>query len=143
MTKISTAELERRLERARAYREEEPAFFRCLLDAWVYTHAPLSDEHPRVRLVQFRHPDGFDAIPFFTSETKARFAGRGVARTVKVTGRDLLEGTRGATLMLNPNDGGCVLYPEEVDALLRSGTVARVEKILRTNQKVLSQRSSN
>ena len=129
MTKISTAELERRLERARVYREEEPAFFRCLLDAWVYAHAPLSDEHPRVRLVQFRHPDGFDAIPFFTSETKARFAGRGVARTVKVTGRDLLEGTRGATLMLNPNDGGCVLYPEEVNALLRTGTVAQIEKI--------------
>ena len=44
--------------------------------------------------------------------------------------------TQGATFMLNPNDCGCVLYPEEVDALLRSGTVARVEKILRTNQKV-------
>lgn len=29
--------------------------------------------------------------------------------------------------MLNPNDGGCVLYPEEVDALLSTGTVARVE----------------
>lgn len=129
MTKIGTAELERRLERARVYREEEPAFFRCLLDAWVYAHVPLSNEHPRVRLVQFRHPDGFEAIPFFTSEAKARFAGRGVVRTVKITGRDLLAGTRGATFMLNPNDGGCVLYPEEVDALLSTGTVARIEKI--------------
>ena len=59
MTNVSTAELERRLERARSHREEEPAFFRCLLDAWVYAHVPLSDDHPRVRLVQFRHPDGF------------------------------------------------------------------------------------
>lgn len=32
--------------------------------------------------------------------------------------------------MLNPNDGGgCVLYPEEVKALLSTGMVARVEKI--------------
>jgi len=129
MTWISTAELERRLERARTHQEEEPAFLRCLLDAWVYAHTPLSDDHPRVRLVQFQHPDGFFAVPFFTSEAKARFAGRGVVRTVKLTGRELLAGTPGATFMLNPNDGGCVLYPEEVDALLRSGAVARIEKI--------------
>lgn len=129
MTKISTLELERLLERARTLREEEPAFFRCLLDAWVYAHVPLSDDHPRVRLVQFRHPEGFFAVPFFTSEAKAKFAGRGGVRTVRLTGRELLAGTPGATFMLNPNDGGCVLYPEEVDALLRTGAVARVEKI--------------
>ena len=29
--------------------------------------------------------------------------------------------------MLNPNDGGCVLYPEEIAALLESGTVGHVE----------------
>lgn len=144
MTKISTVELEWLLERARTHRKEEPVFFRLLFDAWVYTHVPLSDDHPRLRLVQLRHPEGLLAVPFFISEAKARFAGRGlVVRTVKFTGRELLTGTQGATFMLNPNDCGCVLYPEEVDALLRSGTVARVEKILRTNQKVLSQRSSN
>lgn len=129
MTKISTAELERLLERARTRREEEPAFFRCLLDAWIYSHVPLSDDHPRMRLIQFRHPEGFFAVPFFTSEAKAQFADRGAVRTVKLTGRELLAGAPGATFMLNPNDGGCVLYPEEVVALLRTGTVARVEKI--------------
>ena len=77
MARISTAELERRLERARTHREEELAFFRCLLDAWVYAHVPLSDDHPRLRLIQFQHPDGFYAVPFFTSEAKAQFAGRG------------------------------------------------------------------
>lgn len=129
MVPISTVELERRLERARIHREEEPAFFRCLLDAWVYAHAPLSDDHPRLRLIQFRHPDGFYAVPFFTSESKAQAAGQAAAvRIVKFTGRDLFAGTPGATFMLNPNDGGCVLYPEEVDALLRTGTVARIEQ---------------
>lgn len=116
------------MERARGHREEEPAFFRCLLDAWVYAHVPLSDDHPGLRLIQFRHPDGFYAVPFFTSEGKAQFAGRGVVRTVKLTGRQLLAGTPGATFMLNPNDGGCVLYPEEVEALLKTGVVACIEK---------------
>ena len=129
MTRISTAELERLLERARAHGEEEQSFFRCLLDAWVYTHVPLSDDHPRMRLVQFQHPDGFLAVPFFTSEAKAQFAARGAVRIVKAIGRELLAATPGATFMLNPNDAGCVLYPEEIDALLRTGSVARVEKI--------------
>lgn len=129
MVNISTAELERRLERARKNRDEEQAFFRCLLEAWVYAHVPLNDDHSRLRLVQFRHPEGFLAVPFFTSEAKARFAGRGVVRTVKLTGRALLAVTPGATFMLNPNDGGCVLYPEEIDALLRTGSVASIEKV--------------
>lgn len=125
---IGTAELERLLERVRAHPEEEPAFFRCLLDAWVYAHVPLSDDHPRLRLIQFRHPDGFYAVPFFTSEAKARVAGQGVVQIVKFSGRELLAGTPGATFMLNPNDGGCVLYQEEVAALLKTGMVARIEQ---------------
>ena len=127
MAMMSTSELEWRLDRARTHQEEEPGFFRCLLDAIVYAHVPLSDDHPRVRLIQFWHPDGFLAVPFFTSEAKARFAGGSTVRTVKLTGRELLAATPGATFMLNPNDGGCVLYPEEIESLLRTGTVARVE----------------
>ena len=125
---ISERELERRLELARQNRELEPAFFRCLLDAVVYAHAPLSDDHPQLRLIQFKHPDGFYALPFFTSRAKALAVAGSTARLVELTGRALFEGTPGATFMLNPNDGGCVLYPEEIAALLDSGTVARVEK---------------
>lgn len=124
---ISERELEQRLERARQNRELEAAFFRCLLDARVYAHAPLSDDHPRLRLLQFRHPDGFLAVPFFTSLEKARTPAGITAKIVPLLGRQFLELTHGATVMLNPNDGGCVLYPEEVSALLKSGTVARVE----------------
>ncbi|WP_051247140.1 SseB family protein [Thermomonas fusca] len=129
MARISTAELERRLELARSHREEEPAFFRCLLDAKVYAHAPASDDHSRLRLLQFRHPDGFHAVPFFTSIEKARPPTGIAAKIIPLLGRQFLELTRGATVMLNPNDGGCVLYPEEVDALLKTGAVARIEKI--------------
>ena len=126
---ISERELERRLEQARQNRELEPAFFRCLLDAKVYAHAPASDDHPRLRLLQFRHPDGFHAVPFFTSLEKARPPTGITAKIVSLWGRQFLELTLGATVMLNPNDGGCVLYPEEVEALLRTGMVARIEKI--------------
>jgi len=122
------AELEACLARARSNPAEEPAFFRRLLRATVYTHAPASDDSGKIRLVQFRHPDGFDAIPFFTSLGKAQAAGSAAVRILNLSGRDLLAGTRGAILMLNPNDGGAVLYPEEIAALLDSGVLARVEK---------------
>ena len=125
---ISERELERRLERVRQNRELEPAFFRCLLDARVYAHAPVSDDHSRLRLLQFQHPDGFLAVPFFTSLEKARPPTGITAKIVPLRGRQFLELTHGAAVMLNPNDGGCLLFPEEVSALLRSGTVARVEK---------------
>ena len=121
-------ELEAWLERSRANPAEEPAFYRRLLCATVFVHTPASDDSGKVRLVQFRHPDGFDAIPFFTSLAKAQLAGSASVRVLALTGRELLAGTLGATLMLNPNDGGAVLYPEEIALLLTTGFMARIEK---------------
>lgn len=128
-TASAEADLEAALERARESYEEERAFFRRLLDATVYVHAPVSDDSKTPRLVQFRHPDGFDAIPFFLSLAKAQVASSSAVKILAVVGRDLLAGTRGATLMFNPNDGGSVLYPEEVATLLETGFLARVEKL--------------
>jgi len=125
---LAEVELEAWLERSRTDPGEESAFFRRLLESTVYAHAPASDDSGRLRLVQFRHPDGFDAIPFFTSMAKAQVAASSAVRILELVGRDLLSGTRGATLMLNPNDGGAVLYPEEVATLLDTGFLARVEK---------------
>lgn len=125
---ISESELEERLERARGNPEEDQEFFRYLLEATVYAHVPTSDDAAKLRLIQFKHPDGFDALPFFTSESKAAAAAGRSARIVTCMGRELFEMTRGATLMLNPNDGGAVLYPEEIESLLTSGTVAQVRK---------------
>lgn len=125
---ISESELEEHLERARGNPEAEQEFFRYLLDAPVHAHAPISDDSRKFRLIQFKHPDGFDALPFFTSHSKAAFAAGHAARIVTFTGRELLEMTRGAILMLNPNDGGAVLYPEEIQSLLATGTIAPVRK---------------
>lgn len=127
MSSPAEQDLERRLELARLSHDDEVLFFRHLLDARVYAHAPISDDYPHTRLIQFKHPAGFYAVPFFTSRSKALFASGPTVRIVQMTGRDLLQGSPGATFMLNPNDGGCVLYPEEVVALLSDGSVARVE----------------
>lgn len=129
VAECAEAGLEACFERVRGNPAQEPVFFRRLLDAAVYVHVPASDDSGKVRLVQFRHPDGFDAIPFFTSLAKAQIAGSSAVRILPLLGRDLLAGTRGATLMLNPNDGGAVLYPEEIATLLDTGFMARVEKV--------------
>ena len=123
--KNSPSELDSLMQRAIADLREEEPFFRALLDATVYAHAPLSDDSGRLRLIQFVRPDnGQTVLPFFTDETKADLAAQGALRVVAMPGRTLLSITRGATLMLNPNDERCVLYPEEVASLLRTGRVA-------------------
>ncbi|MBN9618170.1 MAG: dNTP triphosphohydrolase, partial [Actinobacteria bacterium] len=99
------------------------------LDAVAQACGGFEGNAQTLRLVQFLHPDGFDAIPFFTSLDKAQAASSSAVRILGVSGRELLTGTRGATLMLNPNYGGVVLYPEEVATLLDTGFLARVERL--------------
>lgn len=125
--------LERLMSRAIADRREEPAFFQALMKATVYAHIPLTDHvdanTDRVRFIQFYRPDdGQLVLPFFTDEGKARFAAQSAAQVIAMGGRLFLELTRGATLMLDPNDCSCVLYPEEVEALLRTGRIATIQK---------------
>lgn len=127
---ITPKELARLLQRAVADKTEEPAFFRALLDALVYAHAPRNDRHGRVRLIQFTTPKGLTVLPFFSDEPQATAAaGSAAVNVVMMTGRQLFELTRGATLMLNPNETNCIIYPEEISALLDHGQVALVERI--------------
>jgi hypothetical protein len=124
------------MEAAAKDARREPAMFRALLDAVLYAHVPADDKTERtddearhVRLMMFKSPDdGTLVIPVFTDEGKAKFASGGVANVLAVTGRELFEATRGATLMLNPNDVKCTLYPAEISALLANSTLAPVTK---------------
>ena len=100
----------------------EPAFLAALLKERLFVHVPLSDDSGRIRLVQFMRPDGLSVIPVFSDFDRANLAAQGSVRVATVLGRELLEGTRGATLMLDPNDTSCTLYPEEIAALLDEGT---------------------
>jgi hypothetical protein len=117
-------ELERLRQIAMADPGQEAAFLRALLDATLYAHLPLSDDTRRMHLVMFTRPDGLIVIPVFTDLPKAQAAAGGHVRVAAVLGRELLEATRGATLMLDPNDVGMTLYPEEVAALLDEGRAA-------------------
>lgn len=125
----SADELARLMLEALADKEAEPAFFRGLLDAAVYAHVPRHDRSGRLRLIQFTTPEGLTVLPFFSDEVQAKAAAKSAATVVVLMGRQLLELTRGATLMLNPNTINCVLYPEEIAALLDHDEVAIVERV--------------
>lgn len=104
----------------------EAALLQKLLTVALYVHSPLGPRTGRLNFCMFDRPDGLRVIPVFTDIKKAKKAGRGRVVSVPIQGRALFEATRGATLMINPNDVSCTLYPEEIDGLLESGAVAHV-----------------
>jgi hypothetical protein len=57
-------------------------------------------------------------LPFFSDRKQAEAAAAGRTGIIAMAGRRLLELTRGATLMLNPNYDRVSLYPPEIRALL-------------------------
>lgn len=120
----TVAELQRLKQRALADPTREVDYLRALLDATLYAHAPLSDDSGKLHFLMFTRRDGLTVIPLFTDLTQAQDAARNAARVVAVPGRQMLEATRGATLMLDPNDVGMTLYPEEVAGLLDAGEAA-------------------
>lgn len=133
---ITPDQLDHLMRRALEDKAAEPAFFRALLDATVYAHTPRNRQGNRLRLIQFPLPDGGRRVlPFFSDEAGARAAAGKTAMVVVLTGRQLFELTRGATLMLNPNSTSCTLYPEEVAALLDHGEVAVVDQVEVTEPK--------
>jgi len=127
---VSAAQLDALMQQALADKQAEPAFFRALLDATIYAHTPRSARSGRLQLIQFPLPDSDRLVlPFFSDETQARAAAGAAATVVVLTGRQLFELTRGATLMLNPNGASCTLYPEEIAALLDRGELAVIDQV--------------
>lgn len=122
MAAVSQSQLERLFEHAHSSHFNEAAFYTHLLQGMVFVHVPVSDDSKNIRLIQFRHPDGFDAIPVFTSAQRCARAASAAVKSLQLPCIELFVATRGATLMINPNDGGPVLYPEEITALLEKGT---------------------
>lgn len=103
---------------------KEAELLRAMLDAPLYAHVPLSDDSDRLRFIQFVRPDnGKTVLPIFSEKCKADEAAGCDVRVICMQGRELLAATIGATLMLDPNHRDCVFYPEEMEALLRDGSV--------------------
>jgi hypothetical protein len=112
-------ELQRWMVEARTNPQAEEAMLQALLSATLYAHIPKRQVPGRMRFIQFIRPDnGQTALPLFTSMAQAKVAVRRSERILAMPGRRLLELTRGALLLLNPNEERIALYPEEVDALL-------------------------
>jgi len=107
----------------------QDAFFSALLDATLYAHLPPEPSPPdRIRFVQFVRPDnGQTVLPLFSDREQAE-AVRGNRAIVAMTGRELLELTHGATLMLNPNVDQIVLHPAEVDAILAGRSIGKFSR---------------
>lgn len=125
----STAELQRLMEASFKDPRAEPAFLRALLDAPLFVHTPKVEPPGRRQFVMFKSPvDGRYVVPVFTDRAKADWAARGNVHVLQINGRTLFKLARGTTFVLNPNDKWCTLYPEEIDHLLRDGTVAPVQK---------------
>ncbi|GGZ57573.1 hypothetical protein GCM10008101_08950 [Lysobacter xinjiangensis] len=117
-------ELERLKQQAIADPRCEGAYLRALLSATLYVHPPRSDDSGRLRFLTFTRPDGLTVIPAFSHVGAARMAGGNAARVASTRERALFEGTRGAVLMLDANEVGTTLYPEEIAALLDGGRAA-------------------
>ena len=127
---ISAATLNQLLAKAGEGESEEAAFFQALMKANVFAHAPVDDPVSRpIRFIQFSDPEtGQALLPFFTDRPKAQACVGTTRKIVTVQGRQFLQATLGATLILNPNDQHCILYPEEMAALLQTERLARIDK---------------
>ena len=126
---ISTS-LDDEIRRAQLDSRLEPALLQKLLAVKLYVHSPFGSRPPHLNICMFDRPDGIRVIPVFTDMEKARAASRGKVACVVVEGRELFDATRGATLMINPNDISCTLYPEEINALLESGVVGHCQSLM-------------
>ncbi|WP_160171899.1 SseB family protein [Arenimonas donghaensis] len=103
----------------------EDVLFARLLGRTLYVHSPEARRGPTLSLVQFTTPQGVLAIPVFTDRRKSEFASGGNVQTVPIQGRQLLHATQGATIVVNPNDNWCILYPEEIQLLLQGKPLGR------------------
>jgi hypothetical protein len=121
-------ELDRLLERVTVEPAYGPAFYHALLTERVFALIPL-DEYVspggRVRLIMWTGEDGVQVIPFFSN---TEFATRALpinprTQGIGLLGKAFLEASRGATVVLNPNEQySCRLSPNEVALLLETGS---------------------
>jgi hypothetical protein len=116
--KVAPSELNRLLDAALDDQRQEEPFFHALLDSTIYGHSPRNGP-PGRQFIQFRGPEGELLLPFFSDRGKADRAAQGKIRVVALQGRDFLCRTLGATLVLDPNDRWCKLYPDEVRQLIK------------------------
>lgn len=135
-------ELERLLDLACSEPGYAPEFYRCLLASEVYALIPTVGhgmDEGKLRFVMWRGADGLDVIPYFASHGALRRALKSGWQPVKFTGRVFLKATRGATIVLNPNEAATSrLTPTEVTLLLDTGAISSPERTAPTDGQMCS-----
>lgn len=130
-------ELERLLDLACSEPGYAPEFYRCLLASEVHALIPTSGhglDEGKMRFVMWRGADGIDVIPYFASHGALRRALKPGWQSVAFTGQAFLKLTRGAIVVLNPNEAATSrLTPAEVAMLLDTGAVSNPERESRTD----------
>ena len=133
-------ELERLLDLACGEPGYAPEFYRCVLVSEVYALIPMVGhgmDEGKIRFVMWRGADGGDVVPYFTSQDMLQLALQPGWQAFKLIGRRFLEATRGATVVLNPNErASCRLSAAQVALLLDTGAVARSEPGMLTEDRV-------
>lgn len=133
-------ELERLLDLACSEPAYGPEFYRCVLTSEVYALIPTEGhgiEEGKLRFVMWRGGDGLDVIPYFASRALLRRALKPGWQSVKLLGRQFLTATRGATVVLNPNEAAsCRLSPSEVALLLDTGAVSEPRPVVLSEERV-------
>lgn len=146
--------LEAALYQAATEPAARPGFYRCLMASDVFIIGRT--DHPgdgsktleagaKLAIAHMEKPDGTPFIPFFSSLEALSQVLREEAGYVSMPARDLLEMTRGATLILNPGlDYGKEFFANETEALLATGmNHATTERIVQQATKVLLGQPAN
>lgn len=131
-------ELQRLLDLANHEPGYAPEFYRGLLTSDVFALVPEVGhglEEGKLRFVMWRGADGSEIIPYFSSIPLLENALQPGWQGVKLTGRYFLELTRGATVVLDPNEAAyCRLLPTEVTLLLETGAVSNPQRATPTGE---------
>jgi len=126
---MAEKELDRLLDLAQREPGYRPEFFRILFESLVFGLVPAPGFGPPdniVRFVMWQDPFGHNILPIFSNSVRVKRVVTEGTKAYGINGRALLEATRGAIFVLNPNEqASCRLTPEDVSSLLDAGTTAQ------------------
>ena len=132
--------LEKALRLAAAEPACRPDFYKTLMDSTVYVIGESSQRSTGARMVEAGEKlaiqnwvgeDGSPFIPFFTSIAALQEAIDFQCNYLALPARALFESTERTALFLNPkSDYGKEFFPEEIEALLSTGTIGAPEQLV-------------
>lgn len=120
----STEQLRQLMREAGNDPGKEVQVWKAMCDTVLYVHMPLKEKPGSLLFHQFVRPDdGRTVLPVFTDRDQATHAAGTAVRVMPMLGRHIFQFTLDATIMLDPNEIDCLLYPEEIALFLKQSPV--------------------